>query len=130
MHGLAGIRAINQWAASRECAAIVNSAKSAGVKYEGHLPNGHGVQAHSAGPLFPFIHYQKTRDDALVDYIMIGAVTVRVPSYAMAEQLVAEARQIKANAAAYSATVQPLDECLASAARLHGYAVERFREEV
>lgn len=129
MHGPAGIKSINDWAASDACKRIVGAAPSE-AKYEGHLPNGHGVQAHSAGPLFPFIHYQKAVDGvALADYIMVGTVTVRVPSYAMAEQLVAEARHIKANAVAFSATVQPLDECLASAARLHGYAVERFREE-
>ena len=133
MHGLAGIKAINNWAASEACKRIVEGATPAAspeVKYEGHHPDGSGVQKHSAGPLYPFIHYQKGTDGlALADYIMVGTVTVRVPSYAMAEQLVAEARQIKANEIAANATIQPLDVCLASAARLHGLEVERFREE-
>lgn len=132
MHGLAGIKAINNWAASAECKRItegVTPEASRGAKYEGHHPDGSGVQKHSAGPLYPFIHYQKGNGDTFNDYIMVGTVTVRVPSYAMAEQLVAEARQIKAVEVATNATIQPLDVCLASAARLHGLEVETFREE-
>lgn len=136
MHGLAGIKAINDWAASAECKRIVGADLSKieervtahqarEVKYEGHHPDGSGVQKHSAGPLYPGVFYQKGE----ADYIMIGTVTVRVPSYAMAEQLVAEARQIKATEIAANATIQPLDVCLASAARLHGLEVETFREE-
>jgi len=91
------------------------------VRYEGHRPNGDPVQKHSAGPLYPFVYYQQGE----ANYIMTGDVAVRVPSYATAEQLVAEARALKAQNAPVADVT--LEEALKRVATINGIVWEPFR---
>ena len=95
--------------------------KTGEAVYLGHRPDGDPVQKHSAGPLYPFVYYQQGE----ANYIMTGDVTVRVQSYATAEQLVAEARRLKEQNAPVADVT--LEEALKRVATINGIVWEPFR---
>lgn len=131
MYGLEAIKRINaDFRASgasvadfrKDLPPAVDVATGQEVRYMGHLPNGDPVQAHSAGPLYPFVFYRKGDSD----YIMVGDVTVRVPTYETAEQLVAEARSLKKHNVAAGYPELRLDEALKRVAGINGLPWEPF----
>jgi hypothetical protein len=99
--------------------------KTGEAVYLGHRPDGDPVQKHSAGPLYPFVFYRKGDSD----YIMVGEVAVRVPSYATAEQLVAEARALKAQNASAGYPELVLAEALKRVAGINALPWEPFLAE-
>ncbi len=110
--------------------AAVDVATDEEVRYTGHRPDGDPVQKHSAGPLYPFIVYKQGE----TDYLMVGDVAVRVPSRAVAEQLVAEAEQLvaeartlKAQNAAAGYPALAYDEALKRVAGINALPWEPFR---
>lgn len=134
MYGLETIRRINAeaaksqldvvayWASCPDAVPVAEPAPAArAVRYEGHLPNGNPVQAHSAGPLYPFIAYKRGEQDC----VGVGNVSVDVPSYEVAVQLAAEARKIKAQVVASGGSIT-LEAALTRAAVFNGRPFQPF----
>lgn len=116
MYGLASIAAINANAAARAIANPASFAPRSSAKPTGHHADGSSVQKHSAGPLYPFIVFERGLPGATRAIVSYSDVTVDVGSRASASHVATAALKLREREPEL-----PYAKALIRAARLYGY---------